>query len=224
MKRIVLVAAVVPLLLALATGPAQAKGGHGEEITGMAVITGPGLEEPIELTGDVTVFEGQPTGAAADMSTLLTSAGIFSNGTVGWYELEPDLSAIGPRYQVRYRMTGDGWKTTYVQDLYPFAPDRPLFHTPPATAKQLLGRSVGLWWSAPSPVLSLLRARGLPLTPPAGQAPPPVADPEAPAPVPSADPSRAWIILGASLGLMGLALAGALTGRPRRRTLGALPG
>jgi hypothetical protein len=180
------------------------------------VVTGPGLDEPIELTGTLTVFEGKPTGAAEELSTFLAGAAILSGPDAGWYVLEPNLETLGPRYEVRSTLGAGGGGSEYVQYLYPFAPDRPLFHIPPDSAKELVGRSMGLWWSGPPSVVAILRARGLPLAPPPVQEPPAVPAPEAPLSVTAIDSSRVWATVGLGTALTLLLLGGALVGRRTR--------
>jgi hypothetical protein len=213
MGRHVLAGSLMALLMVLSAGPAQAKGEHGEKVLGLVVVTGPGLDEPIEISGEMTVFEELPTGAAGELSTFLTAAGIFADPDAGWYELPPDISSIGPRYEVRYWVAGDGWESTYVQEMYPYASERPLFRIPPLTAEKLLGRSVELWWSGSPAIISLLRVRGLPSTAPAIALPPAA---PVPAALPSPEPSRAWMFLWAAAALMALLLGGAVAGRRRR--------
>lgn len=205
--------------------PASAKG-PVETATGQVVITGPGLPSPIELEGTIRGFqepgdgfmpfesgsEGEFT-ALLSASAMLSGYGIGSEQFEGWYVLRPEnLRSIGPAYQLRLDMSGDGWSESVTRQLYPFAPERPLIFTPAESIKIAAPSRMqtlrGLWWSAPPALLAILQSHGLPRTAPSP------APPAATAPVPSAHP-QGWVLLWAGLALLGLLLAGALAGRRR---------
>jgi hypothetical protein len=226
MKRL-----LVPLLSLATVGvlalPAHAKGPM-ESASGQVVITGPGLKGPIEFNGKVDGFAEPggdfiPTGSGTDstgeleFTAFLFESGVFSNyegDYGGWFVLRPDdMGSIGPAYQLRLNLTGEGWSESIARQIYPFAPDRPLIFTP-ADSINIAARSRmqslhGLWWSAPPALLAILHAHGLPRSaPPVGEPPAAPASPPAPHP-------QGWIVLWTAMALMGLLLAGVLAGRRR---------
>jgi hypothetical protein len=220
MKRLLF----VPLLsLAIAGAlalPAHAKGPM-ESASGQVVITGPGLKGPIELKGSVEGF-AEPgdgfvpldPGTGAEFTNLLFGSGLLSGSQEGWFVLRPnDLRSIGPAYQLRLDLAGEGWSESITRQIYPFAPERPLIFTPAESitiaAPSHMQTLRGLWWSAPPALLAILHAHGLPLTAPRVAEPPP-------APVPAERP-QGWIVLWTAVALFGLLLAGVVSGRRRMR-------
>jgi hypothetical protein len=227
MKRLL----VVPLLSLATVGaltlPAHAKGPM-ESASGQVVITGPGLKGPIELSGTVEGFaepggDFMPSGSGTDsrsemeFTAFLFESGVFSNyegDHGGWFVLRPDdLRSIGPGYQLRLNLAGEGWSESIARQIYPFAPERPLIFTPaesinvPAPSRMQSLR--GLWWSAPPALLTILHAHGLPRSaPPVGEPPAAPASPAVPHP-------QGWIVLWTAMALLGLLLAGVVAGRRR---------
>jgi hypothetical protein len=225
MRRLLL----VPILALAGVGalaiPAQAKG-PVESASGRIVITGPGLKGPIELKGTVRGF-AEPgdgfmpmeAGTDGDFTAFLLGSGLLSaqeaQESSGWYTLPPDnLRAIGPAYQLRVELTGEGWSESIVRRLYPFAPERPLVFTPAESVTssrvRMLRQGQGLWWSATPALLEILRPLGLPLG-----APPELAGP-APVEVPALH-AQGWVVVWASLAFLGLLVAGVLAGRRKVR-------
>jgi hypothetical protein len=222
----------VPLLTLAGVGalalPAHAKG-PVESASGQVVITGPGLKAPIELDGTVSGFAepgdgfmplaAESQGEFTDFlfgSGMLTGSGMAEGPLEGWYVLRPDdLRAIGPAYQVRLNLAGEGWRESLTRQLYPFAPERPLVFTPAESvtiaARVRMQQLRGLWWSAPPTLLGILRSHGLPLAPPPVPRPAPVAAPALPG------RAQGWVVLWTGLAFLGLLLAGALVGRRRIR-------
>jgi hypothetical protein len=143
-------AAAVALALVLAlAGPAQAKGIQS------ATITGPGLDEPIDFS--------PPDGDGGDLAAL----------TAVWEAMpgQPQTPALmdqaptgelGPRYRITWRlMTGPDDVTAIRQDLYPYADNGPLVHTP--AGQPIFGQSTpGGWREAPAALRDRLRALGVP--------------------------------------------------------------
>jgi hypothetical protein len=140
------VAAAPVLVLALA-GPARAKGIQS------ATISGPGLDEPIQvaqpdssklpaLTGFWDVMPGQPAPPA------LTD--------------EASTPQLGPRYTITWRLMTHADETTAIhQDLYLDAEGGPLVHT--AAGQPIFdGGTVGGWYEAPAALRDMLRSLGVP--------------------------------------------------------------
>jgi hypothetical protein len=173
-------------------GPAWAKGLQS------ATITGPGLEEPIDvadpdnsklpaLTGFWEVMPGQPA-------------------PPGLVEQAPTKQR-GPRYRLTWRLMTDADDTIAIrQDLYPHAAGGPLVHT---AAGQPIFDAVtpGGWYAAPLTLRDMLQSLGVP---PAGSPPAPAA--------PSSDDSPGRIAIVVAAGAVGLAsVGGAVAVRRARR-------
>jgi hypothetical protein len=133
------------VVLALA-GPAAAKGIES------ATISGPGLDEPVELGGgnvgklpDLTAFwvvmPGQP-----ETPTLADQA---------------PTKQLGPRYTITWRLMTDADETTAIrQDLYPHAVGGPVVHT--AAGQPIFdATTVGGWYEAPVALRDRLSALGV---------------------------------------------------------------
>jgi hypothetical protein len=230
MRRFLLVPLLTLATLGALALPAHAKG-PAEDASGQVVITGPGLQGPIELEGTVHGFAEPgdgfiPTGSGTgsreemDFTAFLYESGLLSfdeGDHGGWFVLRPeDLHAIGPAYQLRFDLVGQGWSQTLTRQLYPFAPERPLIFTPSESitvaSRSRMQNLRGLWWSAPPALLAILHDRGLPLTPPVAVEPPP-----APAPVPPPEHPRSGVFPWAAIALLGLLVASILAGRRRMR-------
>jgi hypothetical protein len=221
-SRILFVGLVAGVALSFFALPALAKGEgqEGQAANGQIVITGPGLSGPIVITGQLFRYgeygfttEADSAGASSsDLDAILTSSGISGGGTdVGWYELQPDLSTIGPAYSMTVMVDFSSPQAvvapqTIVADLYPFAPDRPMVSFHPGQIG-LSRQRLAQWWSAPPALVSLLAAHGLPAVPPAA-APAPRGFPQPVAP-------HTWIWVWTIAALAALVGAGALLGRKR---------
>lgn len=180
MKRFALGLTLAAAAVASTGGSAQAKGPN-IPVSTRAVITGPGLGQPLVITGDVSAYGFDGFEAPHNELTELTGAvGLEGGPDIGWYELAPDLASLGPGYQIIYTFTGansdrsidlplfgPGTKVDltvpFRQVVYPFAGKRPLVYTP--RGQFFLTRMVGEWWSAPHSLLTWLVARGMPPTP-----------------------------------------------------------
>jgi hypothetical protein len=212
-RRLLLVALVAGIVTSI-PGVAFAKG-EMQAVQGAAVITGPGLPAPVELTGAMSGSEGFLWGsdAASEFSAFVSATPLMSgDASFGWFELRPDDPAtLGPAYTVRYRFEyEDGTVSDPRQVVYPYATGGPLVNVP--ASEGLFGRHVDLWWRASSGrILAILRAHGLPAQPPAVAAPP---APAAPAPAaPGIDASWIWAI--AAAGLLAVTLVAVVAGRRR---------
>jgi hypothetical protein len=214
-RRLLLVALVAGIVTAI-PGVAFAKG-EMQAVQGQAVITGPGLPKPVELTGELSGSEGFLWGSdsASEFSTFVTATPLMSgDASAGWFELTPDDPAsLGPAYSVRYLFEyQDGTVSNSEHVLYPYAPGGPLLHVP--ADQGLLGRHMDLWWRASSgTMVHILRARGLPAQPPAIPAAPPAPAAAAPDPAPV---DAGWIWAPAAACLLALVLASVVWGRRRR--------
>lgn len=229
MRRLLFALLLALGVVGLLAAPATAKG-PVETATGQVVITGPGLNEPVELTGTVqgfaepgeTKFVPIEPGSAGEFgallasSALLTGYGPFEGQDAGYYVLPPkDLRSIGPAYEIRLKMTGRDWTLTQARQLYPFAPDGPLVFVPNESLGQTRGvrmNAKGLWWSAPPELLAILHSHGLPRTAPSLAEPPPGGT----APV-APDHSPGLVVLWTGLAFLGLVVAGVLAARRRLR-------
>jgi hypothetical protein len=173
-------------------GPAWAKGLQS------ATITGPGLEQPIDvadpdnsklpaLTGFWEVMPGQPA-------------------PPGLVEQAPTKQR-GPRYRLTWRLMTDADDTIAIrQDLYPHAAGGPLVHT--AAGQPIFDAATpGGWYAAPLTLRDMLQSLGVP---PAGSPPAPAA--------PSSDDSPGRIAIIVAAGAVGLAsVGGAVAVRRARR-------
>ena len=178
------------LVLALA-GPAQAKGIQS------ASITGPGLDEPIEVAHPDTtklpaltrfwdVMPGQPAPPA--------------------FAGKAPTKELGSRYTITWRLMTDTDETTVIrQDVYPDADGGPLVHTPAGQAI-FDGTTAGGWYGAPIALRDMLGSLGVPApdSKPAS-AKSSAAGPQGAAP-PSSDDSPWPVVVVVAAG--GVALAG----------------
>jgi len=226
MKRCALVASAVAALVSLLAAPALAKGGPDVHVSTRAVITGPGLNGPIVVQGDVSAygFDGfeAPHNELSDQ--LLPDAGLGGADT-GWYAFSPDPRTLGPEYGITYTFTVSGsdevvgvplagpgatidLSVPFRQTLYPYAPGRPLVYTPPGQfflARQII---VGQWWSAPPALRMWLVSKGLPAEPVSVSAPAHLPSPQIPA-----GHRYSWAIVFAATALLAMVVAGAVAGR-----------
>jgi len=203
MRRCALVASAAAALVTLLGAPALAKGPL-TPIRGRVVITGPGLQAPIAVKGKVYWYEyglDGPKGSSNEITLLVRELGFMQAGPeVGWYELPPDPSTLGPGYAVEYYSDVD---LPSGVTLYPYAPGRPFVFS------QVSGRTTGLWWSAPPALRTYLISLGLPSEPVVAPAPAqPVTTPELPAGV-----GFSWAIAFAATGLLAMVVTAAVAGR-----------
>ncbi len=203
MKRFGLVTAGVALLVTLLACPALAKGPL-VPIHGRVVITGPGLQAPIDVRGKVYWYEYGLDGSkepSNQITLVVRELGFLDAGPdVGWYELPPDPSTLGPGYDVEYYSDVD---LPSGVTLYPYAPGRPLVGT------NVSGQKTGLWWSAPPALRTFLISKGLPAAPVAAPAPAHrVTTPELPTAV-----GFSWAIAFAATGLLAMVVTAAVAGR-----------
>ena len=176
LARWLLVGIGVAGLLASSSPAAMAKGDAGELVSGSAVVTGPGLAQPLVVRG-------------AKLERMLTWIGPIAPPILEprccAHFLSPRPSHLGPRYEVRYELrfrTHPGYTAgpvtvlTFHQDLYPYAPNA-ILHQPvpwaftPAGQTLALGRrtaDVQSDWIDSSLLFDLLVAKGLPRAAPAG--------------------------------------------------------
>lgn len=230
MRRLLFVPVLALMILGFVALPAHAKG-PVEHASGSAVITGPGLSKPIKLSGMVEGFAEPGAGFMPvnpgnnqEFTAFLFSSALLSDQEVGdgeaegWYILPPDdLRVIGPAYQLRLELAGEGWSESITRQIYPYAPDRPLVFSPAESvnigARVRMQKLQGLWWSAPPALLALLQAHGLPRTAPPLAAPPPAAAPVSP------EQPQGWIFLWTAMALLGVLAAGVIAGRRRVRAV-----
>lgn len=156
LKNLVLVSLAVALLGILAPPVAHAKSAS------QATIAGPGIDQPIEITG-----EGDVGGSV--LMQIAEGAGFF--GAVFGQSPDPMLDArpagsLGPRYTVTYVMPGpSSGLDTIVQDVYPFAKPAPVSYTRPGQRFWTTERTHGGWYVAASSLEHDLVAAGVPVTP-----------------------------------------------------------
>ena len=206
MKRCALVAFVVAAIVALLAVPALAKGPL-VPVHGRVVITGPGLQAPIAVKGKVYWYEYGLDGSmrsSNEITLLVRELGLLQAGPdVGWYELPPDPSTLGPEYAVEYYSDVD---LPSGVTLYPYAPGRPFVFS---QGTNVYGKTTGIWWSAPPALRTYLISVGLPSEPVVAPAPAePVTTPELPAGV-----GYSWAVAFAVTGLLAMVVTAALAGR-----------
>jgi hypothetical protein len=147
--------------------PAMAKG------PSQAVITGPGLADPILLR------EPDAETIGADLATVLKESGFF----VGVWGGDPDrlthrlAGDLGPRYTITYDMPmSDRRSDTIIQYVYPYAEPKPITYMPAKQAFWGSEETVGTWYVARVGLRETLIGLGLPASAPS----PPVAGIDAP--------------------------------------------
>jgi hypothetical protein len=230
MRRLVFVPVLALAAVAVVALPAQAKG-PVESGSGQIVITGPGLPSQVELKGKIRGFQEpgdgfvpMDVGSDGEFTAFLLGSGMLPNYSdssdpyAGWYVLPPkNLREVGPAYQLRLNLSGDGWSESSTRQLYPFAPEGPLVFTPAESvtipSRVTMQNLRGLWWSAPPILLSILQTHGLPRT-----APPLVEPPPATAPIAPEHP-QGWVLLWTAVALLGLLVTGVIAGRRRMRVV-----
>jgi len=206
MKRFAVVALTVGATVALVAAPALAKGPL-VPIHGRVVITGPGLQTPIDVKGKVYWYEYGLDGSkesSNQITLVVRELGFLDAGPdVGWYELPPDPSTLGPGYDVEYYSDVD---IPSGVTLYPYAPGRPFVFS---QGPNVRGQKTGLWWSAPPSLHTWLVSKGLPAAPVAAPVP---AQPRAVPELPAAD-AFPWAVAFAVTGLLAMVVTAAVAGR-----------
>jgi hypothetical protein len=149
MRRIMLVTAIACAAVGVLAWPGMAK---GFEEHAHVVIRGPGLGDPIRLSGeDAFVFvtrsgAGQPKWDVPNIGGTLT----------------PDAE-LGTAYRAVVRLPCGGGKTAaYRQTLFPEAPGGLQVLTPPGAKQCYGGVAMPGYWPAADELLVLLVNRGLP--------------------------------------------------------------
>jgi hypothetical protein len=147
MRRILIVTTIAAATLSLPPLPAQSK---GLEEHAKVAIRGPGLAEPIRLSGEDAFLFVERSGAFQAKWDVPNHGG----------DLTPDAE-LGTAYRAVVRMRcWNGKVVRYAQTLYPEAPGGLQVLTPPGA-----GRCFGLtpgYWPASGELLSLLLRNGLP--------------------------------------------------------------
>jgi hypothetical protein len=148
MRRILLVTATATAALCLLPWPAQSK---GLEEHAKVAIRGPGLAEPIRLSGEDAFVFVERSGAFQAKWDVPNLGG----------DLSPDAE-LGTAYRAAVRMRcWNGKVVRYTQTLYPDAPGGLQVLTPPGTT-QCFGHSIPGYWPAADELLTLLVNKGLP--------------------------------------------------------------
>ena len=206
MKRFAVVALTVGAIVALVAAPALAKSPL-VPIRGRLVISGPGLQAPITVKGKVYWYEYGLDGSkesSNQITLVVRELGFLDAGPdVGWYELPPDPSTLGPGYDVEYYSDVD---IPSGVTLYPYAPGRPFVFS---QGPNVRGQKTGLWWSAPPSLHTWLVSKGLPAAPVAAPVP---AQPRAVPELPAAD-AFPWAVAFAVTGLLAMVVTAAVAGR-----------
>lgn len=160
MRRICAALATVVSVVMLSTvlaGPAWGKGPES------ATITGPGLDEPIEVFG--TDGESAPSYLVIALTDLTY---LWDTSNAGMTPEAPPDGTLQERYTLTWRMFGpseedeDGDEADYTvrQDLYPNAFGGPRVHVHPS---EFLGTDGG-WFEAGPALRDTLAALGVPVT------------------------------------------------------------
>jgi hypothetical protein len=179
MRRGIVLAGVLALAM-LVMGPAWAKGPTG------ATITGPGIDEPIELEGDGELQAG------SEFSRFVETAGFWQLV----YDVEPPVLAggqvlsdppadLGARYTITWHLGGDSVAT----DLYPEAAGGPVLHLAAQRLEFMDHDAREQWFAAAPALLTMLDDYGVPFRPtPATPEPAPADTPVARSATPAAEP------------------------------------
>jgi len=192
--------ATVGVVVALWASPAMAKGPD------QATITGPGLDEPIVVSG-----YGEP-GSGYELSELADGSGLF---LVMFEPADPSVVSeapdgpFGPKFELTFRVPdGDETASTVRQDIYPQAAGGPVTYT--EAGQDVFGMTTrGGWYRTPPSFADLLERLGVPAAASSGQSQAePVAAPEPGNPAAPASPrlpvaaivAAAIVLAGAGLG------------------------
>jgi hypothetical protein len=206
MRRWILPAAIVAAFVLGTACPALAKGAD------QATISGPGLTHPIVLTG-------QPD-APGDLGSLSEGSGLFlamfgpDPGGPEMVAAQP-AGALGPKYEIAYRVPGGPTPDIVRQDLYPAAAGGPLTYTPAGQTAFGGGTLVQSgWYRTPESFARQLVQLGLPVSASAAPAPRASAVPRAEV-RPDHHGSTSALLIGGAVVVV-LAAAAALVRRRRR--------
>jgi hypothetical protein len=149
MRRMLVVTTIALTASCLLPWPAHSK---GLEEHAKVAIRGPGLAEPIRLSGEDAFVFVERSGAFQAKWDVPNLGG----------DLTPNAE-LGTEYRARVRMRcWNGKVIRYTQTLYPEAPEGLQVYTPLGA-----GRCFGLvpgYWPASNELLSLLQTNGLPST------------------------------------------------------------
>jgi hypothetical protein len=165
--RMLGMASIAAVVLALAAEPAAAKGPIGVS------ITGPGLVTPIVLRPGR--LDDPTTAAAAEsqqrqLEELIDGSGLW--GQFAWSDADPPPSPskpagdLGTRYRLKWSIPGLGASTetddVLVQDAYVRPGAVAVFFTPKGQPLYDGGTTLGGWHSAPPTMTRLLADLGVP--------------------------------------------------------------
>ncbi len=152
MRRTLLATAVATAALSVTMWPAQAKG--LEEHT-RVVVRGPGLVDPIRLSGEEAFVFVARSGADQAKWDVPNLGG----------ELTPDAD-LGTAYRAVVTLRcGNGKQATYRQTLFPGAPGGLQVLTPPGATQCYGSEAMPGYWPAADELLTLLVSKGLPSRP-----------------------------------------------------------
>jgi hypothetical protein len=159
MRKLLLIAAAAALAL---PAVAAAKGAES------ASISGPGVNQPLQLAGDSEMGQGTPLGM------LSMAGGYFAQ----MFPQAPDprlrgkpKGVLGPRYTVTYQVPGpNGQRFVIRQDLYPYAKPAPVTYMAPGQRFFDGRRSLGGWVQGSLALRQMLVKNGLPSSAPVSSA------------------------------------------------------
>jgi MYXO-CTERM domain-containing protein len=199
MRRVLIGLAAMTMATVAFALPAQAKPFEGQtNVTEDVAIMGPGLLEPVVLTGDDAFAYANMGGAWTD----------FTKGTT-----HPSSVELGPAYQVTYTVSCDGGPVSTIhQVLFPYYRFGPWTYTPAAQSSCMGTSAVSGWYGADPQLFDVLTSAGLASKAPAVAAPGSVAQPQ-----PEPDGSSRWPLFAGVFGLLVLLALGAVAVRPRRK-------
>ena len=171
MRRFAIVFAAAAVVLAVAV-PTLAKGPVG------AAITGPGIDEPIVVTGMGEYSSGSHFSYFVEATGLweLAFAADFT-GTGLAVTQKPPTKDLGDAYEVVWDM---GDRTTIAMTIYPFAAGGAVTHVTPGT--EIVGWDMsthGGWFRTSEPLAPYLEEYGVPMPATTAKAPADTVDPAA---------------------------------------------
>ena len=153
MKRYVLIAAALALALPSA---ALAKGASS------ATVSGPGLNGTSTIPGVGEGDDGTPLGALASYGGYFPQ--MFGQAPDPTTRSAP-RGDLGPRYTVKYTVSGPGGDSFVTQDVYPYA-KTPVTYMSPGQRFWGVNHTHGGWFVAGPGLKATLVAAGLPESPP----------------------------------------------------------
>lgn len=151
MKRVALLLLPAALCLVLAPSAALAKG------PSEASVAGPGLSDPVALSGD----EGSgPLGEVTEAAGFFPA--VFRQVPNPMLESRP-AGTLGPRYVVTYVVPGpNNERDVLRQDIYPYAEPAPISYMEPGQTVFGTERTFGGWFVGSRQLREVLVAAGLP--------------------------------------------------------------